>query len=63
MLGQRRVSGVGTGVWFSPVEPYGLGEDVSCQPSMVHENAFVEFFFPLWNRVGLFKNSSPTCNP
>lgn len=38
------MSGAGTGVLFSPVESYGLGGDASCQPSMVHEIAFVEFF-------------------
>ena len=31
---------------FLPVESCTLDGDASCQPSVVHENAFVEFFFP-----------------
>ena len=40
------MSGVGTGVLFSAVDSHKLHGDASCQPSMVRENAFVEFFFP-----------------
>lgn len=46
LLREGGVSGVGTGVLFFPVESYQLGGDASCQLSMVHENAFVEFFSP-----------------
>ena len=36
---------------FLPVESCTLDGDASCQPSVVHENAFVEFFFP-GNEIG-----------
>lgn len=40
------MSGVGTGVLFSVVDSHRLHGDATCQPSMVYENAFVEFFLP-----------------
>lgn len=46
---------------FLPVESYRLDGDASCQPSVVHENAFVEFFPP--GNVFVFLKQFPTFNP
>ena len=45
---------------FLPVESYILDGDASCQPSVVHENAFVEFFLP--GNVCFFLKQFPTFN-